>query len=157
MSSLLKLLPLMILFGVVGTTPGNAPQPAAQKLLHGTWGVKKVEVMGKHDAAHEGSMDQEWVISDGTIVIHFKDGTKEEWTYKLDPTTSPRSIDLKKPKGVKAGAMPQGIYEVKDDKLRISFNGDGKRPSDFGGAALGASRFGRILVLERVPGEKPRK
>jgi uncharacterized protein (TIGR03067 family) len=137
------------------TLDHTAPKPGADK-LQGTWGVKKVEVMGTHDMAHEGSTDQKWAISKGTIMIHFKDGIKEEWTYELDPTTTPKSIDLKMTKGVKAGATAQGIYEVNDDKLRISFNGNGKRPSDFDGAALGTSRFGRILVLERVLGEKPK-
>ncbi len=121
--------------------------------LQGTWDVKKADVAGIHDMAREGSTEQKWTISDGTIVVRFKDGTKEEWTYQLDLTTSPQSIDLKMTHGVKAGATALGIYDVKEDRLRISFNGHGKRPSDFGEAALGASRFGRILVLERVPRE----
>ena len=118
----------------------TVPGPGADR-LQGAWDVKKVEVMGTHDAAREGSTNQKWAISKGKIIIHFKDGTKEEWTYTLDPTTTPQSIDLKMTKGVKAGATAQGIYEVKNDRLRISFSGDGKRPADFGETALGTSRF----------------
>ena len=104
----------------------------------------------------EGSTDQKWTISEGTIVIRFKDGTREEWTYALDPATNPQFIDLKMTHGVKAGATARGIYDVKGDRLRISFNGHGTRPTDFGPAALGVSRFGRILVLKRAAERKAR-
>jgi hypothetical protein len=59
-------------------------------------------------------------------------------------------------KGVKAGATAKGIFEIQDGTLRISFNGDGERPTGFDAAALGHSRFARIVVLERVPAEKPK-
>jgi uncharacterized protein (TIGR03067 family) len=118
-------------------------------LLKGTWKVKEVDVAGKHDGAREGSTDQKWDITNGKIVIRFGDGAEEEWTYTIASTSSPQSIDLKKTAGVKAGATPLGIYELKGDTLRICFNGDGKRPPRFDEADLGDSRFGRRIVLER--------
>jgi uncharacterized protein (TIGR03067 family) len=90
------------------------------------------------------------VIKDGEITVRFDDGTSERWTYSLDPTTLPRSLDLKVVRGVKAGASAKGIYEVNGNTLRISFNGHGERPARFDAAALGASRWGRRFVLERV-------
>jgi uncharacterized protein (TIGR03067 family) len=132
-----------------------APAPVKQKeRFGGTWKVKEVEVAGKHNARREGSTDQKWIISRGRMVIHFGDGATEEWTYQLDAAKTPWTIDLKQKVGVKAGASALGICEVKGAKLRICFNGDGRRPTGFGPAALGASRFARLVVLERMRAEK---
>jgi uncharacterized protein (TIGR03067 family) len=116
--------------------------------LRGTWKVKEADALGKH--LPRETKWQTWVIKDGEITVRYEDGTNERWTYSLDSTTLPRSFDLKVVQGVKAGATAKGIYEVDGATLRISFNGDGKRPVQFDAAALGHSRWGRRFVLERV-------
>ncbi len=118
--------------------------------LRGTWKVKEADALGKH-LPRETSSDQTWTIKDGEIIVQFDDGVQEKWAYTLDPTTTPRSFDLKVVTGVKAGASAKGIYALKGNTLRVSFNGNGARPSRFDAAALGTSRWGRRFVLERVP------
>jgi uncharacterized protein (TIGR03067 family) len=124
--------------------------PKREAKLRGNWKVKEADALGKH-LPRETSSEQTWVVKDGEITVRYEDGTTEKWAYTLDPTTTPRSFDLKVVTGVKAGASAKGIYEVKGNTLRISFNGHGERPAGFDAAALGASRWGRRFVLERVP------
>jgi RNA polymerase sigma factor (sigma-70 family) len=128
----------------------EGPRHPDAELLQGNWKVKEAEALGKH-LPRETSTKQTWAIKDGDIVVHFDDGVKENWTFTLDPTVTPRSIDLKVTAGVKAGASAKGIYKLEGNSLRICFNGHGERPSRFDAAALGASRWGRLFVLERSP------
>lgn len=48
--------------------------------------------------------------------------------YTLDPSKSPKHIDL-----MVDNRTMQGIYELKDDTLRLCFSRNGPRPSSFDG------------------------
>jgi len=52
--------------------------------------------------------------------------------FTVDPTRSPKTIDLVHTDGGSAGQMQQGIYELEGDTLRLALAVPGKeRPSDF--------------------------
>ena len=54
-------------------------------------------------------------------------------TLVIDPATTPRVIDLKIVEGEFKGTNLEGIYEIKDDRLKICFRNDEikNRPINF--------------------------
>jgi uncharacterized protein (TIGR03067 family) len=54
-------------------------------------------------------------------------------TLVVDPSTSPRVIDLKIVAGEFKGTTLEGVYEIKDDGLKICFRNDETKnwPNDF--------------------------
>jgi uncharacterized protein (TIGR03067 family) len=67
--------------------------------------------------------------------------------FKLDPAATPKSMDIAVAAGSQTDATMQGIYELKDDELRICVKvfGNG-RPKEFA-APDGSSTV--LLVLKR--------
>lgn len=67
----------------------------------------------------------------------------------LDPATTPRCIDLKVETGSMKGTVVEGVYECKDDELKLCLyfaDGARNRPLEFKTTA-GSNRV--LLVLER--------
>ncbi len=53
-------------------------------------------------------------------------------TQKLDPSKSPKTIDVVMTEGLNKGAVMLGIYEIDGDTLRVCFDEAGmKRPTEF--------------------------
>jgi uncharacterized protein (TIGR03067 family) len=53
-------------------------------------------------------------------------------SFKLDPSTMPKCIDLKVSEGTQLNLAMEGIYDLKDDQLRICINVLGQdRPTEF--------------------------
>jgi uncharacterized protein (TIGR03067 family) len=53
-------------------------------------------------------------------------------TQKLDPTQSPKAIDVTMTEGPSKGAVMLGIYEFDEDTLKVCFDPTGKnRPTEF--------------------------
>ena len=53
-------------------------------------------------------------------------------TQKLDPSKSPKAIDVTLTEGVNKGAVMLGIYEINGDTLKVCFDAEGKkRPTQF--------------------------
>ena len=68
-------------------------------------------------------------------------------TQKLDPSKSPKTIDVTMAEGPNKGAVMLGIYEISGDTLKVCFDPEGKkRPTQFKGAS-GAQTF---VVHKRV-------
>src|SRR5260370_8714901 len=133
-----------------------------KELIQGNWRAVKAEAGGKQQA-EEDRTNQQWPITDSLITIRY-DGPDfgnldlVEFTYKLgDPDKKPREIDMKQVRGRWKGDSFVGIYELKDDRLRISYHHGDKRPAEF--EDKGEDRGRRYYVLKRVPkdgeGEKP--
>jgi uncharacterized protein (TIGR03067 family) len=67
---------------------------------------------------------------------------------KIDPSKSPKAIDVTLTEGVKKGAVMLGIYEFNGDTLKVCFDADGKkRPTQFK-SAPGSETF--LNVHRRV-------
>jgi uncharacterized protein (TIGR03067 family) len=69
-------------------------------------------------------------------------------TQKLDPSKSPKTIDVTMTKGPNKGTVMLGIYEIDGDTLRVCFDPQGKkRPTEFK-SAPGSDNF--VNVHKRV-------
>ena len=97
--------------------------------LKGKYKMTAIEGDGRDDP----SPDQKGLLIDGTDYFFLINGSKEGGAskIKIDPTTSPRSIDVTSGNGTS-----KGIYRFKDGELQVCFNqpqgaGSDKRPKKF--------------------------
>ena len=69
-------------------------------------------------------------------------------TQKLDPSKSPKTIDVTMTEGPSKGTVMLGIYEIDGDVLKVCFDAQGKkRPTEFK-SAPGSENF--VNVHKRV-------
>jgi uncharacterized protein (TIGR03067 family) len=69
-------------------------------------------------------------------------------TQKIDPSKSPKTIDVTMTEGPNKGKVMLGIYEIDDTTLKVCFDPQGKkRPTEFKSAA-GSENF--VNVHKRV-------
>jgi uncharacterized protein (TIGR03067 family) len=111
--------------------------------LRGTWLLESVEVMGmKIDVP----MAQRPTITFDNGKAIMNDGMhREEATYKIDDSKTPKEIDISAPKN--QGTTIKGIYKIEGDALKIAFpaNGPGlARPTTFDAKDAG------VMVLKRT-------
>jgi uncharacterized protein (TIGR03067 family) len=70
--------------------------------------------------------------------------------FKLDPAKKPKTIDMTAEKAKQEQVL--GIYELKDDDLKLCFaKGGGERPTEFISKA-GTNQT--VIVLKRVKAKK---
>jgi uncharacterized protein (TIGR03067 family) len=99
---------------------------AEMKKLQGTWVRVYVVVDGKKSEDGKKAPDEE-------VVLTIKGDSYDGDTFTLDPTKTPKHINVADEKGK---TVP-GIYELKDGELKLCFpfpfegKLDGKRPADF--------------------------
>jgi uncharacterized protein (TIGR03067 family) len=128
-----------------------APAPAEKKdeeKIRGTWAIVSHEFNGGTRPDDSAYKDTKVVIKGDTITI--TDGDDEgKWTFKLDPTTKPKEIDLTSEDKEKSYL---GIYELTGDELKIcAVKGRGGRPTEFA-SKPGAEQ--ELIVLKRVTKKK---
>jgi uncharacterized protein (TIGR03067 family) len=72
-------------------------------------------------------------------------------TQKLDPSKSPKTIDVTMTEGPQKGTVMLGIYEFDGDKLKVCFDPQGKqRPTEFK-SPPGSENF--VNVHKRLKGQ----
>jgi uncharacterized protein (TIGR03067 family) len=121
---------------------GDDPKPDDVKKelekLQGTWTMTKIERAG------EDLTDQ---FGGGEAEIKDKELTAPNIAagLKLDPSQSPKAIDLSYTKGPAAGHTVKGIYKLEDDTLTLcrALTQDGERPTEF----TAGSGSGRMLFV----------
>jgi uncharacterized protein (TIGR03067 family) len=101
------------------------------KKFQGTWTFESSEAGGKGLPAGElkGLVltfeGDKHTVKKGLEVI-------QVGTQKLDPSQSPKAIDVTMTEGLNKGAVMLGIYEIDGDTLRVCFDEKGKkRPTEF--------------------------
>jgi uncharacterized protein (TIGR03067 family) len=101
------------------------------KKFQGTWTFESVETGGKEQpaAAFKGMTvtfeGDKYAVKKGDEVI-------EAATLKLDPSRSPKTLDVTVTEGPNKGAAMPGIYEISGDTLKVCFDPEGKkRPAAF--------------------------
>ena len=105
---------------------------AGLKQWQGTW-VYERQTIGGWDLP-EDRRDKIWVVVEGDIMTKTGvAGSNLKYKFKLDPTTTPKSIDLvshEHPSGKTFTHI--GIYEWDGETLRMCFDNSGeKRPKEF--------------------------
>lgn len=108
--------------------------------FQGTWTFESSEAGGKALPASElkGFIltfeGDKHTVKKGDEVI-------QSGIQKLDPSKSPKAIDVTMTEGVNKGAVMLGIYEIDGDTLKVCFDAEGKkRPTQFK-SAPGSATF----------------
>ncbi|HVS33990.1 MAG TPA: TIGR03067 domain-containing protein [Gemmataceae bacterium] len=97
--------------------------------LQGKWQITALTRDGK-DA--EVSKDAVRIVKDNKYTVNPNPNTTIEGTFKIDPTTKPKSIDITQTNGPNAGKTSLGVYDLDGDTLKICWAPPGKdRPTDF--------------------------
>ena len=129
----------------------DAKDDAAKKELEkfdGTWQAVSITHDGK-EASRDEVAKVTLTVKGEHYTLHNGDA-EIEGTHKLDPSTTPKSIDAVRTKGADKDKPMLGIYELTDDTFKVCFAPAGKdRPTEF------VSKEGsgdRLIVMKR---EKP--
>jgi uncharacterized protein (TIGR03067 family) len=102
---------------VAGDAPDEAVKKEKQK-LQGTWVAESVVVKGK---ANEKLQGAKFNFSGDKVTMEF-DGKKQEGTYAIDPTKSPKHIDLTFLRDGRKD-VDRGIYQIEGDTLKMCVRG----------------------------------
>jgi len=116
------------------------------KKFQGTWTFESVEAGGKEVPAAEFKgmtvtfEGDKYTVKKGDQVI-------QAATQELDPSKSPKALDVTVAEGPNKGAVMLGIYEISGDTLKVCFDPEGKkRPTQF----KSASGSQTLVVHKRV-------
>jgi uncharacterized protein (TIGR03067 family) len=117
------------------------------KKFQGTWTFASVEAGGKEEPAAE--FKSMTVTFEGDkFTVKKGDKVIQAGTQKLNPSKSPKTVDVTVTEGLSKGAVMLGIYEIRADTLKVCFDPEGKkRPTQFKSAA-GSQTF--VAVHKRV-------
>jgi uncharacterized protein (TIGR03067 family) len=134
--------------GGSGTLAGDkAALEKEVRKFQGTWTFESSETGGKQLPAGElkGFIltfeGEKHTVKKGDEVI-------QVGTQKLDPSKSPKTIDVTMTEGPSKGTVMLGIYEIDGDTLKVCFDPQGKkRPTEFK-SAPGSQNF--VNVHKRV-------
>jgi uncharacterized protein (TIGR03067 family) len=94
------------------------------KRLNGTWEFVRGVADGKEGLPPKEKATS--TVEDGKYTIKAGGKVVMEGTFKLDPTTSPKSLDDTPSRGPNKGKTYPAIYEVKGDTLRVCIAQPGK-------------------------------
>jgi uncharacterized protein (TIGR03067 family) len=115
--------------------------------FQGTWTFESSEAGGKKLPADEL---KGFILTFEGNKHTVKKGDKviQVGTQKLDPSKSPKAIDVTMTEGLNKGTVMLGIYEIDADTLKVCFDSQGKkRPTEFK-SAPGSENF--VNVHKRV-------
>jgi uncharacterized protein (TIGR03067 family) len=116
------------------------------KALQGTWWATKIEGNGTA-VAGEDVAKHSLVIKDNHYVLRIGEEDEEKGTFKLDPTKTPKAMDIKIESGEDKGKDQYCIYELDRDRLTICCAKPGEdRPTKPSAKKAGVTRF----VFERA-------
>jgi RNA polymerase sigma-70 factor (ECF subfamily) len=121
---------------------------AEAKGLDGTWKFVSLTVDGK-EAPEEFVQKGRWVIQSKSIT--FPGPVKGKSTFEVDPSRSPKAMDMTGVDGPGQGKTIECIYKIEGERLTICLPGGKRespgrpRPLEFSGGE-GMS----LVVLERV-------
>jgi uncharacterized protein (TIGR03067 family) len=128
---------LMLLFCAVGFSASASraeDKPDVEKELkkfQGVWTIESSEYGGEKLPADQ--LKEFVVIYEGDKhTVKAGDKVIQVGTQKIDPSKSPKTIDVTMTEGPNKGAVMLGIYEFDGDTLKACFDMEGKkRPTEF--------------------------
>ncbi len=89
--------------------------------FHGVWTIESVEAGGKKAPA-EDLKGMTVTFAGNTYTVKKGDEVIQVGTQKLDPSRSPKTIDVTVTEGLRKGAVMLGIYEIDGDTLKVCFD-----------------------------------
>jgi uncharacterized protein (TIGR03067 family) len=122
----------MLISVCVGLCARGDETPSAKeaKKMEGTWKPVTAELGGRPFPEEVIKMMQ-LVLADGKYTVTIGE-QKDEGTVKLDPTKTPRTMDITGTKGPNQGKTIPAIFELTDTTLRVCYDLSGKeRPKEF--------------------------
>jgi uncharacterized protein (TIGR03067 family) len=129
--ALMTLLCTLVLTASGARGEDKADVEKERKKFQGAWTFESVEGGGKEQPAAEFKgmtvtfEGDKYTVKKGAEVI-------QVGTQKLDPSKSPKTIDVTVTEGLSKGAVMLGIYEISGDTLKVCFDPEGKkRPTEF--------------------------
>jgi uncharacterized protein (TIGR03067 family) len=129
---------------LVAFAASDAPDQVQEEIrnLQGTWKVIAAESRGEISSRKEIE-ELEVIFTGNTIHIREAGKVQERFTYKLDPSKTPRAVDFTFTEGKKKGRTDRAIYQLDGNNLKICIqeNKDAPRPDAF------ATREGTDLSL----------
>jgi uncharacterized protein (TIGR03067 family) len=93
------------------------PQPPDPQLILGEWVV--VDFQSPQGTEDRGQRRKHAKISEGTWSQQFQGDEFEDFEYSLDPTKTPKEIDLTDTDPNGHRRTVRGIYELTKDRLRL--------------------------------------
>lgn len=133
--------------GVFALAATAAPPDANQeaKALAGTWELASGEVGGRK--MPEAVTKTFTLVLEGEKYTVKSRGPDDAGTVKLDPTKTPKALDVVGVEGPNKGKTFPAVYELDGDTLKVCYDLDGKtRPAEFKSAA-GTKQF--LAVYKR--------
>ena len=124
----------LLAVSVVVAARGDESDAAAKdrKALRGEWAVEALEYNGKD---YKEKYKISFACKDDALTVQGDGAVRKEYaklTFKLDPSTTPKCVDLTVAGGVQKDAKLEGIYELKGDELRLCVKVFGSdRPTEF--------------------------
>jgi uncharacterized protein (TIGR03067 family) len=97
---------------------------ADQKAILGTWLPSSAELAGKPYPENIVKSIR-LVLSEGKYVVTVGNNP-DEGTWKIDPTKTPRTLEITGTKGPNKGKTIPAIYELTGDTLRVCYDLSGK-------------------------------
>ncbi len=120
---------LLIVFATMSVA-NSAGGPDDAKLIQGTWQMQTAELAGKEFPEEIRKSIKLVLTGDKYLVTAGKE--PDEGTCKLDPSKTPKALDITGVKGPNVGKTFLAIYELKGDELRVCYDLSGKqRPKEF--------------------------
>jgi uncharacterized protein (TIGR03067 family) len=102
-----------------------------RKQFQGTWTFESVEAGGQKMPA-DPFMGMTITFEGDKHTVKKGDEVVQAGTQKLDPSKSPKAIDVTLAEGPTKGAVMLGIYKFSGDTLTVCFDPEGKkRPTEF--------------------------
>jgi len=116
--------------------------------LQGRWQVTAAEAKGEKVPAEEVA-ELEVIFAGDTIQVKEAGKVQEKFSFKIDPSQKPKTIDMTFTDGPKKGRTDRGIYGFEGEQLKICIqeNKDAARPKEF--ATKGGTDLS-LVVLKRI-------
>ena len=137
-----------LLMSVLVSLAAAAEEPADTEKFQGTWTVSLMEKRGEKQP-EEKLKDLRVVIAGDAMCFKMGGQDGERATIKLDPSKTPKAIDLQPATPGRNETRPSlGIYELKDDTLKLCWRKEGgERPTEF--ATKADDRDLVLMILKR--------
>lgn len=148
----------LVLASLLAMTSGRADEPENVpsikdefQALQGTWEVESWEEGGKEVAAED--LKKRTVFFGGTVFIVRRDGkVHQAGSVQIDPVKNPRTMNFMVKEGKGRDAVMLGVYDLKDDSLKIAYDPEGQvRPKEAKADTKGKTTF--ITLRKSQPTE----